>query len=167
VLLSLGRLLRVLEECGTVEMVEAHHEDYEYPLRVKWLCKLHHESLHKSTGTFDGVVNIRGVDRSLIRAMKSEAAKTGRTLRDWVIWVWAANVGWEARDGLGKVSAVAERVERPAVAADGHADVVEAGPVAEDEKLCPECGEAVVWNKVMKWWECTDQSCQWHGKKER
>lgn len=108
--------------------------------------------------------NIRNVDESLMRAMKSEAAKTGRTLRDWVIWVWAANVGWEVRDGLGKVSAVAERVERPAGSSDGHAEVAEDELVAEDENRCPECGEALVWNKVMKYWECV---CGWHGKRER
>lgn len=33
------------EECGT-EKVEAHHDDYEKPLEVQWLCRLHHRRLH-------------------------------------------------------------------------------------------------------------------------
>jgi hypothetical protein len=39
--------------------------------------------------------NIRNIDESLLRAMKAEAATQGRTLRDWCIWVFSANVGWE------------------------------------------------------------------------
>lgn len=35
------------EVCGTDE-VDAHHEDYRYPLRVRWLCKEHHRAEHKA-----------------------------------------------------------------------------------------------------------------------
>ena len=34
------------EECGTVERVEGHHEDYDAPLVVVWLCRRHHRLRH-------------------------------------------------------------------------------------------------------------------------
>ncbi len=34
------------EVCGVVK-VESHHEDYERPLEVKWLCKKHHVEADK------------------------------------------------------------------------------------------------------------------------
>lgn len=33
------------EICGSTN-VQAHHEDYSKPLEVRWLCRLHHESVH-------------------------------------------------------------------------------------------------------------------------
>ncbi|MBY3231712.1 hypothetical protein [Rhizobium laguerreae] len=33
------------EVCG-VEAVDAHHERYDEPLTVRWLCRLHHTRLH-------------------------------------------------------------------------------------------------------------------------
>lgn len=40
-----GRLIRQgCEVCGA--FAEAHHEDYQEPLKVKWLCKIHHEATH-------------------------------------------------------------------------------------------------------------------------
>jgi hypothetical protein len=40
-------------------------------------------------------LNIRSVDESLMRAVNVEAAKAGKTLRDWVIGELARAVGWE------------------------------------------------------------------------
>jgi ribosomal protein S27AE len=37
------------ENCGEVK-VEAHHDDYNKPLEVKWLCHQHHNELHYSRG---------------------------------------------------------------------------------------------------------------------
>jgi len=42
-----NRLIRKLcEVCGESK-AEAHHEDYEKPLEVNWLCKKHHMERHK------------------------------------------------------------------------------------------------------------------------
>lgn len=41
-----GTLIKgICEICGEVK-VEAHHEDYNKPLEVKWLCGTHHRALH-------------------------------------------------------------------------------------------------------------------------
>jgi hypothetical protein len=37
------------EVCGE-ENTEGHHDDYDRPLDVRWLCKVHHEDLHKNGG---------------------------------------------------------------------------------------------------------------------
>jgi len=35
------------EDCGTNDLVEAHHPDYNQPLIVMWLCSLHHSKWHR------------------------------------------------------------------------------------------------------------------------
>lgn len=67
--------------------------------------------------------NIRNVDKSLLTAMKAEALKSGRTLRDWAIWVWAANVGFEVEKG-----------PLPEIQRGPNVDGREAGKVIEGEK---------------------------------
>lgn len=45
--LRAGRMqVQPCEQCGA--RGEAHHENYSKPLEVRWLCKIHHESLHHS-----------------------------------------------------------------------------------------------------------------------
>ena len=42
-----GKLVRQpCERCGTAQHVVAHHEDYNKPLDVVWLCKHHHKERH-------------------------------------------------------------------------------------------------------------------------
>ena len=35
------------EVCGTRKDVEGHHDDYSKPLKVRWLCHVHHRKLHR------------------------------------------------------------------------------------------------------------------------
>jgi hypothetical protein len=43
----MGRLIRQpCEVCGE-KKVEAHHDDYDKPLDVRWLCKAHHTDVHR------------------------------------------------------------------------------------------------------------------------
>lgn len=44
-----GKLTRpdACEECGTPGRVEAHHEDYSEPLKVRWLCRSCHTKQHR------------------------------------------------------------------------------------------------------------------------
>lgn len=39
----------VCEVCGSTE-VHAHHDDYDKPLRVRWLCSKHHTEWHSENG---------------------------------------------------------------------------------------------------------------------
>jgi len=42
-----GRLTKMpCEVCGEL-IVDAHHDDYEKPMVVRWLCHLHHSEHHK------------------------------------------------------------------------------------------------------------------------
>jgi hypothetical protein len=50
--LKFGRLVkRPCERCGAADLVHAHHDDYEKPLDVMWLCPLHHRQRHKELGS--------------------------------------------------------------------------------------------------------------------
>jgi hypothetical protein len=45
-----GRLaLQPCQECGA-EGAHAHHDDYDLPLSVRWLCPAHHSQHHKTGG---------------------------------------------------------------------------------------------------------------------
>lgn len=46
-----GKLIRQpCEICSTIERVEAHHDDYTKPLKVRWMCKKHHLEYHRKRG---------------------------------------------------------------------------------------------------------------------
>lgn len=38
------------EVCGRTDTVEGHHDDYEKPLNVRWLCSAHHKQWHAENG---------------------------------------------------------------------------------------------------------------------
>lgn len=38
------------EVCGSTRNVHAHHDDYDKPLVVRWLCRPHHADWHKEHG---------------------------------------------------------------------------------------------------------------------
>jgi len=45
--LRAGRLTREpCEVCGSVEHIQAHHEDYDKPFAITWLCIKHHAARH-------------------------------------------------------------------------------------------------------------------------
>lgn len=45
------------EVCG-IEKAEAHHDDYNKPLEVRWLCHKHHMEIH--TRVVDNNINVKG-----------------------------------------------------------------------------------------------------------
>lgn len=47
-----GRIKRETkcQECGSDFAVHAHHDDYAYPLSVRWLCAACHKQWHKVNG---------------------------------------------------------------------------------------------------------------------
>jgi len=36
--------------CGSSEYIHAHHDDYDKPLDVRWLCAAHHKQWHDENG---------------------------------------------------------------------------------------------------------------------
>lgn len=45
--INIGMLIRQpCEVCGDIENVEAHHDDYYQPYKVRWLCRGHHIEHH-------------------------------------------------------------------------------------------------------------------------
>lgn len=45
--LKSGHLIKQpCEECGQIEGVDGHHPDYDKPLDIIWLCRLHHAREH-------------------------------------------------------------------------------------------------------------------------
>jgi DNA-directed RNA polymerase subunit RPC12/RpoP len=81
-----GELLpQPCEVCG--ETAEAHHEDYEKPLEVNWLCKKHHRARHIEIGDalMESGVNLRNVPAMLARRLKSAAIMRDMTMQDFCI----------------------------------------------------------------------------------
>lgn len=45
--LKKGTLVKMpCEICGSIEKIQAHHEDYSKPLDIVWLCIKHHRWIH-------------------------------------------------------------------------------------------------------------------------
>lgn len=41
------------EDCGQLDVLQAHHDDYGMPLDVLWLCRSCHADAHRSQGPTD------------------------------------------------------------------------------------------------------------------
>jgi hypothetical protein len=49
--LRIGLLVRQpCEVCGATKHIHGHHDDYDKPLEVRWLCAKHHAAWHKTHG---------------------------------------------------------------------------------------------------------------------
>jgi len=46
----IGRLCRMPCEKCKKESAHAHHDDYDRPLNIRWLCDYHHNKWHKQNG---------------------------------------------------------------------------------------------------------------------
>lgn len=52
-----GKLVRQdCEACGSSKYVHAHHDDYNKPLEVRWLCAAHHRQWHVANGEANNAV---------------------------------------------------------------------------------------------------------------
>lgn len=71
------------ESCGTRAVLQAHHEDYNKPLSVKWLCRSCHNSQHKSNADPSTTMVIR-VPEKQKEEWKQAARILGMSLSDWV-----------------------------------------------------------------------------------
>ena len=40
------------EECGSTFRIHAHHNDYNFPLEVRWLCATHHMAWHSNNSAY-------------------------------------------------------------------------------------------------------------------
>lgn len=46
-----GKLKKLnCEVCGASKSVVAHHDDYDFPLSIRWLCEVHHKEWHLKNG---------------------------------------------------------------------------------------------------------------------
>lgn len=60
------------EVCGSSE-VEAHHDNYDKPLDVRWLCLTHHRARHKELGR--ALVNYRVYDHPTVHSVEEQLAQ--------------------------------------------------------------------------------------------
>lgn len=87
-----GRLTRgTCEVCGA-EKTDAHHDDYGEPLRVRWLCRLHHALAHKQlrATTSWQTISLKQFNRQIdslddvVTVLKRDAAGSYVTSGVWI-----------------------------------------------------------------------------------
>lgn len=65
-----GKLARQpCEVCGTTIDVHAHHDDYSKPFEVRWLCRKHHNELHRGR-EYGEKSNLGQLHASLVEARR-------------------------------------------------------------------------------------------------
>ncbi len=95
--LATGKLKREPCKVCSAAKVDAHHENYDKPLEVAWLCRKHHFQRHKEIGRAlvdnrgakgrEGVksLNIRDFPEDLMLELKLEAISLNLSLREYVM----------------------------------------------------------------------------------
>ena len=83
-----GDLTRMAcEVCGN-PLTDAHHEDYDRPLDVRWLCRKHHRDAHRDLPPGpreDGfVLYLLRIDAEKWAAFKARLSHEGHTVK-WII----------------------------------------------------------------------------------
>jgi hypothetical protein len=58
---------------------QAHHEDYGQPLEVVWLCKAHHQMLHKNPDLLHRIIKWDRKDPAFIMEVASSPSAAART----------------------------------------------------------------------------------------
>jgi hypothetical protein len=111
-------------------------------------------------------INIE-VDKELLAEINYSAALAGKTQKEWVVQELRTSV--QVRVALGKAgNGDSSAAEVPSMQETGEAQVQVNESSGEqevlDENLCPEDGDPLVWNKVLKRWVC---ECGYQGKVQR
>lgn len=81
-----GRLVhRPCEVCGLEgkfadgrNMIQAHHDDYNKPLQVRWLCQAHHFEWHKHNSPIRRTVELPPMSQREISAMGGRASRKNK-----------------------------------------------------------------------------------------
>jgi hypothetical protein len=63
------------EVCGAAK-VDAHHDNYDHPLSVRWMCRTHHKDLHTKIARW-----ARGASNDMMALRLQDA--TGISARAW------------------------------------------------------------------------------------
>jgi hypothetical protein len=74
------------EVCGD-ERGEAHHDDYDQPLAIRWLCHRHHMELHpreKRPPTEAPIMLRADITRAELADLKVLAIKAGMTTQEFL-----------------------------------------------------------------------------------
>jgi plasmid stability protein len=120
--------------------------------------------------------NIRNVDPEIMRRLKVYAASQGKTMRQVAIELFRELVEGEgierthslvregahaATDDLtgdspraGKIVVKEDSLDGPTGKRGGVREGVEGSPEIPSAKICPEDAKVMIWNKVLKCWEC-------------